>query len=102
MDALRRRAVQNKEGSALVCERPHTAASARTKGGRRNRYFARKSPAVIGGTGQIDPPMALSGFRPHGMPDSVDIAQCVSRDGKTAVTAFRILHEVALRLERFA
>src|SRR5947207_4950337 len=57
MDVLRRSAVENKERSALVCERPHTAASARTKGRRRNRYFARKSLAVLCRTRQIDAPM---------------------------------------------
>ena len=101
MDVLRRSAIENKERSALVCERPHTAASARTKAGRRNRYFARKSLAIICRTRQIYAPMAFSRFRTHRMPHRINGTACVSGYGYSAVTAFRILHDVALRLERF-
>src|SRR5260370_3598482 len=72
MYVLGRTAVENKKRSALACELPHTAASARAKGRRRNRYFARKSLAVIGRTRQIDPPMAFSRFLTHSIPHRIN------------------------------
>jgi hypothetical protein len=63
---------------------------------------SRTSLAVICRTRQIDAPVVFSGFRTHRMPHRINGTACVSGYGYSAVTAFRILHEVALRLECLA
>ncbi len=97
MDGFGGGAVQDEHRSTAVNKGPHAAASAGAQRGRRNRNFARKRPAVVGGTRQVNAPVGFAGSLAHGVPHHVDIGLVVSRNREPAVESFGVAHQVALR-----
>src|SRR5882724_4581443 len=99
MDALRRRTIENIKSAAFVRERAHAATSASPKYSRGDGYFARKILSVICGMRQINAAMVVARLLTRGMPDCINVAANVGRHRNSAVTAFCVLRQIALRLE---
>src|SRR5690348_12313260 len=99
MDVFGCGAIQDKQSAAAINKGAHSAAATGAQRSRRYRNLAREALAAIDGPRQINPPMGFTGLCSSRVPYDVDVTLRTRGNGKSAVEALGILHQIALRRE---